>query len=55
MTAAALMQFSLWRPDAHLPDGVLIRLVVVPLLVWWGALALRLWRRPPIATTPSVG
>ncbi|HEU5432709.1 MAG TPA: DUF998 domain-containing protein [Thermomicrobiales bacterium] len=46
---AALQQIALWRPDLLLPEGVSIRLIVVPLLAWWGVVALRLLQPAPVA------
>ncbi|HET7092679.1 MAG TPA: DUF998 domain-containing protein [Thermomicrobiales bacterium] len=46
---AALQQIAIWRPDLPMPEGVSMRLVLVPLLAWWGVIALRLLHMPPPA------
>jgi hypothetical protein len=40
--AAALIQLAIWRPDLGLPEGLLARLAVAPLLVLWAMVARRL-------------
>ena len=41
-TGALLTQIAIWYPDLGIPMGATMRLVVVPLLLLWGAVALRL-------------
>jgi hypothetical protein len=44
LTGAILSQVSIWWPYLGIPMGATMRLLVVPLLVLWGAVALRLLR-----------
>lgn len=41
LVAAMLSQLAIWRPDLGIPMGATMRLVVVPLILLWGAVALR--------------
>ncbi len=41
---ALASQLEIWRPELDIPLGGTIRLVVLPLLLYWGAVALRLLR-----------
>lgn len=47
--AAAAIQLAIWRPDWPIPEGLMIRFVIGPLLVWWALVAVLL-RREPVAT-----
>ena len=44
LAGAILSQVSIWWPHPRIPMGVTMRLLVVPLLVLWGLVALRLVR-----------
>ncbi len=37
---AASVQVAIWRPDLEIPEGLAMRLVIVPLLLWWTLVAL---------------
>jgi hypothetical protein len=49
LAGAVVTQTEIWCPDLDIPMGVAMRLVVIPLLVFWGAVALRLSRTPELA------
>lgn len=42
VAAAILSQLALWRPDLGIPIGITLRLIVLPLVLLWGSVALRL-------------
>jgi hypothetical protein len=44
LIGAIVTQVEIWWPDLDVPMGATMRLVVIPLLVFWGAVALRLRR-----------
>jgi hypothetical protein len=44
LTGAILVQVEIWWPELDIPMGAAMRLVVIPLLVFWGAVAWRLSR-----------
>ncbi len=44
LLGAASVQIASWRPDLNIPEGLAMRLVVVPLLLWWALVALTLQR-----------
>ncbi len=48
-TGALLSQLALWYPELGIPMGATMRLVAVPLILFWGAVALRL--RVPTGTS----
>lgn len=52
---ALLTQAELLWPALPIPFGVVMRLVVVPVLLWWGVFAVRLRRKPAqgFAASPS--
>ena len=45
LLGAVLTQAAIWWPDQGIPMGAVMRLAVVPLVVLWGLVALRLRRR----------
>lgn len=45
VTGAALTQVEIWWPELSIPMGATSRLVVIPLVLLWGAVALRLRQR----------
>jgi hypothetical protein len=45
VTGAIVTQLAIWRPDLGIPMGASMRLVVVPLVILWGLVALRLRQR----------
>ena len=54
--AAAGIQLAIWTPGLGLPEGLLARLAIVPLLAWWAIVALALLRgNPRPATETSQG
>jgi hypothetical protein len=44
LTGAILSQVAIWWPDLGIPMGATMRLLVIPLVVLWGLVALRLSR-----------
>jgi hypothetical protein len=44
LIGAILAQLEIWWPELDIPMGAAMRLVVIPLLAFWGAVALRLSR-----------
>jgi hypothetical protein len=44
LTGAVLSQIAIWRPDLGIPMGATMRLVVIPLVLLWGLVALQLRR-----------
>jgi hypothetical protein len=42
VVGAIITQVEIWWPDLGIPMGASMRLVVIPLLAFWGAVALRL-------------
>ncbi len=44
LIGAIVTQIEIWWPDLDIPMGATMRLVVIPLLVFWGAVAMRLSR-----------
>jgi hypothetical protein len=42
--AAAGIQLAIWNPGWNLPEGLLARIAIVPLLLWWAMVALGLRR-----------
>ena len=53
-TGAIATQAAIWWPDLNIPMGAAMRLVVVPLLVFWGAVAMRLSQTCSTAPSRSV-
>jgi hypothetical protein len=51
--AAILTQAAIWWPDRGIPMGAVMRLVVLPLILLWGIVALRLRRTCPAALSRS--
>ena len=45
LLGAASMQAAIWRPDLKIPEGLAMRLVIVPLLLWWARIALTIRHR----------
>jgi hypothetical protein len=45
LLGAASVQVAIWRPDLHIPEGLAMRVVIVPLLLWWALIALTIRRR----------
>ena len=45
LLGAAFVQIAHWRPDLQIPEGLAMRLVIVPLLLWWALIALTIRRR----------
>jgi hypothetical protein len=45
LIGAILAQLAIWWPELGIPMGAAMRLFVIPLLVFWGAVAWRLSRR----------
>lgn len=43
--AAIVSQLALWRPDVGIPIGITLRLIVLPLVLLWGSVALHLRQR----------
>jgi len=52
-TGALLTQIAIWYPDLGIPMGATMRLVVVPLVLFWGAVAIRLRNRSPMPVNRS--
>jgi hypothetical protein len=53
---AVLTQVAIWWPELGIPMGAVMRLAVVPLVVLWGLVALRLrhrCRRPIIQSAAA--
>lgn len=46
IVAAAMIQLAIWNPTWPIPEGLMIRLVIGPLLVWWAVVAVMLRREP---------
>ena len=44
LAAAAFIQLAIWRPDLGIPEGLAMRAVAGPALLWWGVVAFRLSR-----------
>jgi hypothetical membrane protein len=44
LAGAVVTQVEIWRPELDIPMGASMRLVVIPLLIFWGTVALRLCR-----------
>ena len=47
---AAAIQVAIWRPDLGIPEGLAMRGVIAPLLIWWGLIALAIRRNVESAT-----
>lgn len=45
LLGAASVQIAIWRPDLQIPEGLAMRVVIVPLLLWWTLIALTIRRR----------
>lgn len=45
LLGAVCVQLAIWRPDLNIPEGLAMRLVMVPLLLWWALVALAIRRR----------
>jgi hypothetical protein len=45
LLGAASVQVAMWRPDLRIPEGLAMRFVIVPLLLWWALVALTIRRR----------
>lgn len=45
LLGAASVQVAIWRPDLQIPEGLAMRVVVVPLLLWWALIARTIRRR----------
>jgi hypothetical protein len=45
LLGAAAVQIDIWRPDLRIPEGLAMRLVIVPLLLWWAIVAVMIRRR----------
>jgi hypothetical protein len=45
LLGAASVQVAMWRPDLKIPQGLAMRMVTVPLLLWWSLVALTIRRR----------
>lgn len=45
LLGAASVQVAMWRPDLKIPEGLAMRFVIVPLLLWWALVALTIRRR----------
>lgn len=45
LLGAASVQVAMWRPDLEIPEGLAMRFVIVPLLLWWALVALTIRRR----------
>lgn len=46
LLGAASVQVAMWRPDLRIPEGLAMRCVIVPLLLWWALVALTIRRKP---------
>lgn len=44
LLGAASVQVAMWRPDLKIPEGLAMRFVIVPLLLWWALVALTIRR-----------
>lgn len=55
VSAALLSQLAIWRPDLGIPMGATMRLVVLPLVLLWGVVALRLRQTCPARFSRSPG
>ncbi len=44
LLGAAFVQVAMWRPDLNIPEGLAMRCVIVPLLLWWAFVALTIRR-----------
>lgn len=44
LLGAASVQVAMWRPDLTFPQGLAMRMVIVPLLLWWALVALAIRR-----------
>lgn len=53
LIGAILTQVEIWWPELGIPMGAVMRLAVIPLVVLWGLVALRLRRRCPRPATRS--
>jgi hypothetical protein len=51
--AAMLTQIAIWWPERGIPMGAVMRLVVIPLILLWGFVALRLRRTCPATLSRS--
>lgn len=45
LLGAGSVQVAMWRPDLKIPEGLAMRFVIVPLLLWWAFVALTIRRR----------
>lgn len=45
LLGAGSVQVAMWRPDLKIPEGLAMRCVIVPLLLWWTLVALTIRRR----------
>ncbi len=45
LVGAVSVQIGSWRGDLEIPEGLAMRLVIVPLLLWWALVALTIRRR----------
>ncbi len=45
LLGAASVQVAMWRPDLRIPEGLAMRCVIVPLLLWWVLIAMAIRRR----------
>jgi len=54
-TGALLTQIAIWHPDRGIPMGATMRLVVIPLILFWGAVAIKLREHAPMPLSRSGG
>jgi hypothetical protein len=45
LLGAAAVQLAIWRPDLSIPEGLAMRVVIVPLLLWWALVAMTIRRQ----------
>lgn len=45
LLGAASVQVAMWRPELKIPEGLAMRFVIVPLLLWWALVALSIRRK----------
>ena len=45
LLGAASVQVAMWRPDLKIPEGLAMRFVIVPLLLWWALVAMAMRRK----------
>jgi len=50
LLGAASAQVALWRPDLEIPQGLAMRMVIVPLLLWWALVAMTIRRKVAISS-----